>query len=109
MSESSERWRKRWEDHRPVFGYVLFVIVVFVIIEVYQERERSQLVETQRIACQVSKRVTENQRLVLQNLISLRVAALTSPYLKLEAARELPALQAALNNIRPDRIEEACL
>lgn len=108
MREHVATWSQTWAKHKALIGYLVLVSLVFVLVEVHQERDQHAINRQQRIACTNANRIATNQRLVLTNLIQLQIAALASPYLKLEARRQLPRLQDALAAITPTQIEEAC-
>lgn len=99
----AEHWRRR----RAFIGYVILLALVAVSLELHHTSNQNEIREAQRLACLNAQTITANQRLVLENLITFQVAALASPYLRLEAQRELPSLQRALRAIEPGA-EQAC-
>ena len=92
--------------HRALIGYLLLIVVVLVSLELYHQREEGRIERVQQLSCENTSLVIANQKLVLRSLISLRIAALASPYLRIEAERELVGLQKALSAVE-DR-EDPC-
>lgn len=98
----ARNWRTFWNQRRALIGYLILVTVVVAALELHHISDDRFARRAQRAICENSRTITMNQRLVLSSLIDLRVAALSSPYLQLEAQRELPKLQAALDAIKDD-------
>ena len=86
----------RWMRSRGLVGYLLLLTVTLLALQLHHLREEHKFRAIQAVSCESGRQIVENQRLVLMNLISLREAALASPYLNLEASRELPLLHRAL-------------